>query len=397
MKLKTFNLNGISIVRTAGLLWLLIAYSSQGQWVYPDAPEIWSKPEKLLPDSLPTSYPFFSLTHSGDTLVYCDPNVKYMYKDSLGHWKGPFLFSPLYVIPGYSPRNAVLTPDRRTLFFTDMQSFRIYKCRYNEQTKEWGVPEVFYDNGFNVTSRWYCMNFPDDTTMFVVGEERTKIAKLRDGLWFPKPFPYLGQSYLFDSGIWLDSSTLRLYYPQGSTNADLYVTYFDDTTHVGGQTYKLNISKITDSLYNIGEYQGRRENYPYLTKDKKKMVFQANYDGVFRYYISYLLVDENGDTVLTSLNPNETQNPGNYALNQNYPNPFNPVTQIEYALPEKSEISVKVFDILGNEIAVLASGLYEPGRYTVPFDGSSYASGVYIYKLSYGRGQTITKKMTLLK
>ncbi|MCK6615915.1 MAG: T9SS type A sorting domain-containing protein, partial [Ignavibacteriaceae bacterium] len=135
----------------------------------------------------------------------------------------------------------------------------------------------------------------------------------------------------------------------------------------------------------------------YLTKDRRKMVFQANYDGVFSYYISYLLVDENGDTVLTSLKNDKTLDRIDYSLNQNYPNPFNPVTEIEFALPEQSDVTLKVYDILGKEIATLASGNYSAGRYTVPFDGSSHASGVYIYKLSYGKGQTLTRKMTLLK
>ncbi|MBV6513090.1 MAG: hypothetical protein FMNOHCHN_02616 [Ignavibacteriaceae bacterium] len=86
-----------------------------------------------------------------------------------------------------------------------------------------------------------------------------------------------------------------------------------------------------------------------------------------------------------------------YLLSQNYPNPFNPVTEIEFALPEQSDVTLKVYDILGKEIATLASGNYSAGRYTVPFDGTSHASGVYIYKLNYGKGQSITRKMTLLK
>ncbi|MBV6511937.1 MAG: hypothetical protein FMNOHCHN_01425 [Ignavibacteriaceae bacterium] len=397
MKRSNFNVLFIRGFRYAGILWLLVTFSCQAQFVFPDAPEIWSKPEKLLPDSLSVGYSFFSLTPNGDTLVYCIQYVKMLIRDSLGSWTGPIVIDSSYGIPGYSPKHAVFAPDRKTLYFTDMRSYRMYKCRYNEETKEWGVPEMFYDNGFNVTSRWYCMNFPDDTTMFVVGEEKTKLARLRDGLWYPKFYPYEGYSYLFADGLWMDSTTLRVYHSVGTTNADLYVDYFEDTSYVGVQTYKLNISKISDSLYTLGEYQGRREKYPYLTKDRRKMVFQANYDGVFRYYISYLLVDENGDTILTSLKNDETLDQIDYSLNQNYPNPFNPITEIEFALPEQSDITLKVYDILGKEIATLASGSYSAGRYTVPFDGTNHASGVYIYKLSYGKRQSITKKMTLLK
>lgn len=86
-----------------------------------------------------------------------------------------------------------------------------------------------------------------------------------------------------------------------------------------------------------------------------------------------------------------------FGLGQNFPNPFNPITEIEFTLAEQSDITLKVYDILGNEIATLASGSHSAGRYTVPFDGTSHASGVYIYKLSYGKGQSITRKMTLLK
>ncbi|MCK6615920.1 MAG: T9SS type A sorting domain-containing protein [Ignavibacteriaceae bacterium] len=100
---------------------------------------------------------------------------------------------------------------------------------------------------------------------------------------------------------------------------------------------------------------------------------------------------------ITEIHESSGNLPIEFSLSQNYPNPFNPVTEIEFALPEQSDITLKVYDILGKEIATLASGSYSAGRYTVPFDGSNHASGVYIYKLSYGKGQSITRKMTMLK
>ncbi|QOJ28045.1 MAG: T9SS type A sorting domain-containing protein [Ignavibacteriales bacterium] len=86
-----------------------------------------------------------------------------------------------------------------------------------------------------------------------------------------------------------------------------------------------------------------------------------------------------------------------YRLEQNYPNPFNPSSEIRFRLPESSEIELGVYDILGNRVAVLAKGQYEQGSHGVIFDGAHLASGVYLYKLSYGRGMTLTRKMTLLK
>jgi hypothetical protein len=90
------------------------------------------------------------------------------------------------------------------------------------------------------------------------------------------------------------------------------------------------------------------------------------------------------------------QSPINFELNQNYPNPFNPSTTINVTLPVGSEITLKVFDLLGNEVSEIAKGYYNSGNYTFKFDGKNLASGIYIYQLKYKQG-IIFKKMTLLK
>lgn len=86
-----------------------------------------------------------------------------------------------------------------------------------------------------------------------------------------------------------------------------------------------------------------------------------------------------------------------YELHQNYPNPFNPATQIAFSLAEKTEITLKVYDLLGKEVLVLAAGEFSAGKYSIPFTAANLASSVYIYKLQYGAGKTISKKMTLVK
>src|SRR5690606_31348063 len=88
--------------------------------------------------------------------------------------------------------------------------------------------------------------------------------------------------------------------------------------------------------------------------------------------------------------------PGNYNLAQNYPNPFNPVTTIRYSIPENSNVLLKVYDILGNEIAVLVNEEKQAGVYEITFNGSSLSSGVYFYKLTAGNFSD-TKKLILLK
>jgi hypothetical protein len=88
--------------------------------------------------------------------------------------------------------------------------------------------------------------------------------------------------------------------------------------------------------------------------------------------------------------------PSEYKLNQNYPNPFNPTTKIEYSVPKSGYISLKVYDLLGQEVATIFSGNQKAGNYVATFDGSDLASGVYLYKLQSDK-VSITKKFVLMK
>ena len=86
----------------------------------------------------------------------------------------------------------------------------------------------------------------------------------------------------------------------------------------------------------------------------------------------------------------------NFALFQNYPNPFNPSTKIEFSVPKSTFVTVKVFNLLGEEVATLASQELHAGRYTVDWNASSAPSGVYFYRLTAG-SSVDTKKMLLLR
>lgn len=85
-----------------------------------------------------------------------------------------------------------------------------------------------------------------------------------------------------------------------------------------------------------------------------------------------------------------------FNLAQNYPNPFNPSTQIQYSIAEAGLVSIRVFDILGREVAELVNQNQNAGTYTVDFNGQNLSSGVYIYKIESG-SFTATKKMMLMK
>ncbi len=88
--------------------------------------------------------------------------------------------------------------------------------------------------------------------------------------------------------------------------------------------------------------------------------------------------------------------PEQFNLLQNYPNPFNPTTTITYEVPQLSNIMIKVFDILGDEVAILVNGRKDAGRYQVQFDASQLSGGIYFYRI-VGDGFIQTKKMLLIK
>jgi hypothetical protein len=100
--------------------------------------------------------------------------------------------------------------------------------------------------------------------------------------------------------------------------------------------------------------------------------------------------------VLTSVEPVESGIPNGYTMSQNYPNPFNPSTEIVFALPKAGFTTVKVFDMLGKEVATLVNENLGVGTFKTTLDGSRLSSGTYIYTLTSG-GTRITKKMMLVK
>lgn len=85
-----------------------------------------------------------------------------------------------------------------------------------------------------------------------------------------------------------------------------------------------------------------------------------------------------------------------YSLSQNYPNPFNPSTTISYSIPRQEFVSLKVYNLLGCEVAVIVNGLMQAGTHVAKFNASSLPSGMYIYTIQAG-GYRESRKLTVLK
>lgn len=141
--------------------------------------------------------------------------------------------------------------------------------------------------------------------------------------------------------------------------------------------------------YNWTDVSGNlRDSLGVTTLFKYKNDFYAAHrtKGIFKRPISQLV----------SVSDPVAEIPAVFSISQNYPNPFNPLTEITYTLPANSFVSIKIFDLLGREIAVLLSERKEAGEYNVRFDGSGHSSGVYFYKFEAG-DFTDMKKMVLIK
>ena len=116
--------------------------------------------------------------------------------------------------------------------------------------------------------------------------------------------------------------------------------------------------------------------------------------GTYSYRLKQ--IDNDGSSKYINLTESFTIQPGEYRLSQNYPNPFNPTTVINYTLPEKSRVAIKVYNVLGKEVATLVNEVKPAGNHEVSFNASNLSSGVYYYTISAGKF-TSTKKMILMK
>jgi hypothetical protein len=124
-----------------------------------------------------------------------------------------------------------------------------------------------------------------------------------------------------------------------------------------------------------------------------------------RYTNATLLAADNGKPLgdlnwfpeyKAAVSKNSGTKPGDFALRQNYPNPFNPTTNIKYRLMNKGHVTLKVFNMLGQEVATLVNKAQNAGEYAVAFDASKLTSGIYVYRLETGN-YSLSRKMLLLK
>ncbi len=291
---------------------------------------------------------------------YKNGKTFYGYKLDVGWDYGGPLFFAHYSFLGFDPRNK---KDSFTNYFTNNKHHSLIQREYAKANPK-GMP------GYNILT--WGMTASDD------------------------PFGYGVHEVSRDNGTISPTAALSSmpYTPNESIMAfkNFYLTYGDRIWGIYGFKDAFNV----------------KENWyasSYLAIDQGPII------GMVENYRSQLLwnnfmKNSEIDSALNKIgfvpDPTDVQTdnetPTDFALNQNYPNPFNPETTISYQLPTNSFVTLKIFDVLGNQIAELVNGMQTAGNYRTNFQSTDYnlSSGIYFYQLKTNQF-TETKKMLILK
>lgn len=190
-----------------------------------------------------------------------------------------------------------------------------------------------------------------------------------------------------DNGLsWLSTNSIIPYsstYDIQAAGNNLYYTTFTKTIYVTTNS-GLNWTQLSDEAGNRIFSITANTSYVYCGTS----AYQQNGDhtsGVYRHNLS----------IITNVQ-NISEIPSTFRLFQNYPNPFNPVTTISFDVPKVSLVKISVYDITGREVSVIVNENMQAGSYERQWDGSSFSSGVYFYKITAG-DFVQSKKMLLIK
>lgn len=403
------------------LIILILSQHLFGQWPikkdYKMAPEIWSEPVAIPEFTDPYKiYEHPTLNSSLDTMYL--PGIRRSVLVN-GKWTEPEFIPQLHHGGAYTSHPS-LSRDGKRLYHTawgGYGSWDMYVSNWNDTLKTWGTPINLGPEINTGAMEWYAYEVSEDT-LYVTCQVVTDMGKVRyvkDSLtnkWtIDEDYYYTEYGAL--SGLSVTTDRKKMYFSQWrSTWEDYYkkgtelcVTYWDSTKNDWGENYFLNINSeaypldSTDHPNTLGGWDGN----PWISADGKVLFFSSSKNvnwedsqNTHDIFVSYLLVDENGDTV-TTVSGNSPNN-FNFTLSQNYPNPFNPSTKINYTLNKEDFVRLTIYDSIGRRVAEPISERKTKGTYNFTFYSENYglSSGVYYYQLFLG-GHYKVKKMLLTK
>ncbi len=232
------------------------------------------------------------------------------------------------------------------------------------------------------------------TWQYTLGTFGTPVPKVLDAsdIFAPDPVAANNEMYIDDFRFSDTPIPVELTSFTGSVNnLGQVVLNWETASELNNQGFEVERRTATSEYRTIGFVEGHgttTEARSYIYKD-------VTADNGINYY-RLKQVDFNGTYEYSSEIEIDVNGPLTFDLAQNYPNPFNPSTSIKYSVPESGSIRLSVFNIVGEEVAVLVDGFSQAGFFEVTFDASNLSTGVYIYKLQ-SANSVQTKKMMLLK
>lgn len=177
----------------------------------------------------------------------------------------------------------------------------------------------------------------------------------------------------------------------GSSVNGSVVLNWNTATEINNSGFEIQRSADRISFSNIAFVPGFG-----TTTEPRSYSYNDNSVNNGTYYYRLKQIDYNGAFAYSDIVEVDVASPIDFALNQNYPNPFNPSTVISYSVPQSSFVTLKVYDVIGNEVATLVNQTQSAGKYDIRFDASNLSNGVYLYSIKTDNF-TSTKKMILMK
>ena len=145
-----------------------------------------------------------------------------------------------------------------------------------------------------------------------------------------------------------------------------------------------NVENLTLGAGNYVNLKPGFHAYPTGSNKFRAYILSSQLDNISSKPVSTKSLTYGKNTVEEGDKIESIELPSDFEISQNYPNPFNPVTTIKYALPVDSRVSIKIYDMLGREVATLVNDDKQAGYYQVRFDASNIASGIYFYRIIAG-------------
>lgn len=267
----------------------------------------------------------------------------------------------------------------------------------NNKIKEFAADFTFLGNAVDTTVG-YSRSFevsPDGNTIYWAGYTNHCVLVYNRASEFD-PFTVVDTIFKgFDSESFAWSPNKQLLWASSGSYNDLPNRYPGEVTYWDVATWyarDMNTGQIVDSIkwqFNVPANPNERPRGIAFSPDYRYAYVTcfgaSNYPAVQKFRNPNVSVDDNGLTMIDG-----------YKLSQNYPNPFNPTTTINFELPKNGYTTLKVYDMLGNEVASLIDKEMTAGQHSVKFNAQNLASGTYLYQLNVN-GVRISNKMILMK